>query len=189
MKQLEHERGGIDRLVSNHALYLLALERADRTDPLVRQEIAELEIGYRIGRLLVIREVLRQAPPGFSAATKLFGTEHEIRVADFIARTLGAQATLWDEVTQGLTYAPGYTIMFKTVDELRPVAQASGVSMATMAMQWVLANPVITSPIVGASRPEQLADSVAAVDSPIDPSVKATLDEMTHEFRFGDNAR
>jgi aryl-alcohol dehydrogenase (NADP+) len=79
--------------------------------------------------------------------------------------------------------------MFKTVDELRPVAQASGVSMATMAMQWVLANPVITSPIVGASRPEQLADSVAAVESPIDPSVKATLDEMTHEFRFGDNAR
>ena len=79
--------------------------------------------------------------------------------------------------------------MFKAVDELRPVAQASGVSMATMAMQWVLANPVITSPIVGASRPEQLADSVAAVDTPIDPSVKATLDEMTHEFRFGDNAR
>ena len=71
MKQLEHERGGIDRLVSNYALYQLALERADRSDPLVRQEIAELEIGYRIGRLLVIREVLRQAPAGFSAATKL----------------------------------------------------------------------------------------------------------------------
>jgi aryl-alcohol dehydrogenase (NADP+) len=79
--------------------------------------------------------------------------------------------------------------MFKTVDELRPVAEASGVSMATMAMQWVLANPVITSPIVGASRPAQLADSVAAVGTPIDPAVKATLDEMTHEFRFGDNAR
>ena len=58
--------------------------------------IAALEIGYRIGRLLVIREVLRQAPTGFSAATKCFGTEHEIRVAEFVARTLGAQATLWD---------------------------------------------------------------------------------------------
>jgi alkylation response protein AidB-like acyl-CoA dehydrogenase len=33
MAQLEHERGGIDRLVSNQALYVLALERADRTDP------------------------------------------------------------------------------------------------------------------------------------------------------------
>jgi len=121
MKQLEHERGGIDRLVSNHALYLIALERADCTNPLVRQEIAELEIGYRVGRLLVVREVLRQAPPGFSAATKLFGTEHEIRVADFIARTLGAQATLWDEVTQGLTYAPGYTIMGGTSNVLRNI--------------------------------------------------------------------
>jgi len=79
--------------------------------------------------------------------------------------------------------------MFKTVDELRPVAQAAGVSMATMAVQWVLANPAITSPIIGASRPEQLADSVAAVGLPLDPAVKAALGEMTYEFRFGDNAR
>src|SRR6476659_4879715 len=111
MKQLEHERGGIDRLVSNHALYLLALERADRSDPVVRQEIAALEIGFRIGRLLVIREVLRQAPAGFSAASKCFGTEHEVRVAEFVYRTLGPDATLWDPLTQGLAYAPGYTIM------------------------------------------------------------------------------
>ena len=33
MRQLEHERGGIDRLVSNHALFTMAVERADRTDP------------------------------------------------------------------------------------------------------------------------------------------------------------
>ena len=61
--------------------------------------------------------------------------------------------------------------------------------MATMAMQWVLANPVITSPIVGASRPEQLADSIAAVGIPLDAEVKIQLDQLTHEFRFGDNAR
>ena len=61
--------------------------------------------------------------------------------------------------------------------------------MATMAVQWVLANPVITSPIVGASRPEQLADSVAAVEIPLDTEVKTQLDQLTHEFRFGDNAR
>jgi alkylation response protein AidB-like acyl-CoA dehydrogenase len=121
MKQLEHERGGIDRLVSNFALYRIALERADCSDPLVRQEIASLEIGYRIGRLLVIREVLRQAPAGFSAASKCFGTEHEIRVADFVARTLGAEATLWDPLTQGLTYAPGYTIMGGTSNVMRNI--------------------------------------------------------------------
>jgi aryl-alcohol dehydrogenase (NADP+) len=79
--------------------------------------------------------------------------------------------------------------MFKAIDELRPIAQSAGVSMATMAVQWVLANPAITSPIIGASRPDQLKDSVAAVDAPLDPHIKAKLDEMTHEFRFGDHAR
>ncbi|MGI9029865.1 MAG: acyl-CoA dehydrogenase family protein [Ilumatobacteraceae bacterium] len=121
MRQLEHERGGIDRLVSNHALYRLALERADLADPLVRQELAALETGYRIGRILVIREVLRQAPAGFSAATKCFCTEHEQRVAQFVARVLGAEATLWNDVTAGLAYAPGYTIMGGTSNVMRNI--------------------------------------------------------------------
>jgi 1-deoxyxylulose-5-phosphate synthase len=79
--------------------------------------------------------------------------------------------------------------MFKVVEELRPVAESAGVSMTTMAVQWVLANPAITSPIIGASRPEHLKDSVAAVGAPLDAAIKAQLDELTHEFRFGDNAR
>ncbi|MGZ4766640.1 MAG: aldo/keto reductase, partial [Ilumatobacteraceae bacterium] len=79
--------------------------------------------------------------------------------------------------------------MFSTVEALRPIAAQAGVSMATLAMQWVLANPVITSPIVGASRPEQLADSVKAVDAVLDPGIKDQLDQLTYEFRFGDNAR
>ncbi len=121
MAQLEHERGGVDRLVSNHALYLLARERADTSDALVRQEIAALEIAYRIGRILVVREVLKQAPKGFSAATKCFCTEHEIRVADFVSRVLGPEATLWNQVTQGLCYAPGYTIMGGTSNVMRNI--------------------------------------------------------------------
>ena len=79
--------------------------------------------------------------------------------------------------------------MFATVDQLRPIAANAGVSMATLAMQWVLANPVITSPIVGASRPEQLSDSVAAAGAPLDAGVKDDLDQLTHEFRFGDTGR
>jgi alkylation response protein AidB-like acyl-CoA dehydrogenase len=39
MRQLEHERGGIDRLVSNCALFRRAVERADRSDPIIRQEV------------------------------------------------------------------------------------------------------------------------------------------------------
>jgi alkylation response protein AidB-like acyl-CoA dehydrogenase len=121
MRQLEHERGGIDRLVSNQALYTIALARADRDDPVVRQEIAAIEIGYRIGRILVVREVLKQAPAGFSAATKCFCTEHEVRVAEFVARTLGPEAMLWTEVTRGLAYAPGYTIMGGTSNVMRNI--------------------------------------------------------------------
>jgi alkylation response protein AidB-like acyl-CoA dehydrogenase len=121
MAQLEHERGGIDRLVSNRALYALAAARADRTDPLVRQEMARLEIGFRLGRILVTREVLRQAPAGFSAATKCFCTEHEWRVAEFVGRTLGADALLWTDVTRGLNYAPGYTIMGGTSNIMRNI--------------------------------------------------------------------
>ena len=121
MRQLEHERGGIDRLVSNYALYRIALERADRTDPVVRQRIAALETAYRIGRILVVREVLHQAPAGFSAATKCFCTEHEAHVADFVASVLGPEATLWDDVTKGLAYAPGYTIMGGTSNVMRNI--------------------------------------------------------------------
>ena len=61
--------------------------------------------------------------------------------------------------------------------------------MATMALSWVLANPVITSPIIGASRPEQLDDLIAAVDRPLSPELKARLDELTHEYRRGDAGR
>ena len=91
MRQLEHERGGIDRLLSNFALYQVARRDADTSDPIIRQEIAALESGYRIGRLLVLREVMGQAPKSFSAATKTFCTEHEQRVADFVATVAGAE--------------------------------------------------------------------------------------------------
>jgi len=121
MKQLEHERGGIDRLVSNRALFEIARDRADTSHPLIRQELAALETGYRLGRTLVIREVLGQAPAGFSAATKCFCTEHEWRVAQFAARVLGADAMVWDDITRGLVYAPGYTIMGGTSDIMRNI--------------------------------------------------------------------
>jgi alkylation response protein AidB-like acyl-CoA dehydrogenase len=121
MRQLEHERGGIDRLVSNRALFLDALAHARLDDPLVRQEVAALEAAYRVGRLLVLRGVLGQAPDGFSAATKTFGTEYEQRVADFVVRVLGPEATLWGRWARGLCYAPAYTIMGGTSNILRTI--------------------------------------------------------------------
>ena len=121
MKQLEHERGGIDRLVSNKALYDEALKYADTHDPKVRQEISAIESGYQVGKLLVYREVLQQAPKGFSAATKCFCTEHEWKVAEFVSRILGAKSLLDDQITRGLAYAPAYTIMGGTSNIMRNI--------------------------------------------------------------------
>ena len=79
--------------------------------------------------------------------------------------------------------------MFATVEELRAVAEEAGVPLTTLALQWVLANPVITAPIVGASKPEQLAASIAATESPIDPALKSRLDDLTDIYRHGDHDR
>ncbi|MBM4439521.1 MAG: aldo/keto reductase [Candidatus Rokubacteria bacterium] len=78
---------------------------------------------------------------------------------------------------------------FATVEALKPIAQQAGMSMTTLAIAWTLANPVITSPIVGASRPDQLDDALRAEEKPIDASLKARLDELTLEYRFGDDVR
>lgn len=138
MRQLEHERGGIDRLASNHALFLAARARLDRAarlreedeagrdsdgreDLVLRQELADLEARYRIGRLLVLRETLRQAPAGFSAATKVFCTELEQRTAACIARCFGPEATLAGRVARAMCYSPAYTIQGGTSEILRNV--------------------------------------------------------------------
>lgn len=92
----------------------------------------------------------------------------------------------------GLRYQERYWNQreFETVEALRPVAEEAGMSMATMAMSWVLANPAITAPIVGASRPEQLADSLAALGNRAMPAdLKARLDDLTLEWRAVDAER
>ncbi len=70
---------------------------------------------------------------------------------------------------------------FELVDKLRSVAMEAGRSLTTMAVAWVLANPLVTSAIIGASRLDQLADNLAAVEHPLDPDLKRTLDELTTE--------
>jgi 1-deoxyxylulose-5-phosphate synthase len=77
----------------------------------------------------------------------------------------------------------------ETVEALRPLAAEAGMSMTQMAVAWVLENPVVTAPIVGASRPEQLDDALAAVDKGLDGSLKARLDDLTREYRWGDDIR
>jgi aryl-alcohol dehydrogenase (NADP+) len=78
---------------------------------------------------------------------------------------------------------------FATIEALRAVADSAGLDMATMAVAWVLANPAITAPIIGASRPEQLAASLAAAEMPLSTDLKATLDTISVEWRAVDAER
>ena len=48
------------------------------------------------------------------------------------------------------------------IDVMRPIADAHGVSVARVALAWLLHQPQVTSVIIGAKRPDQLADNIAA---------------------------
>jgi aryl-alcohol dehydrogenase-like predicted oxidoreductase len=78
---------------------------------------------------------------------------------------------------------------FDTVDALRKLAGQAGVSLVTLSVAWVLANQAITAPIIGASRPEQLDASLAAVEFELDDDLKGQLDDLTREYRMGDAPR
>jgi len=93
--------------------------------------------------------------------------------------------------TAGTTYVQRYwkEREFDTVDAVVKLAAENGVEPATLALAWVLAHPAVTAPLVGASKPEQLQASIAAVDLSLDPALKTRLDELTHEYRMGDAAR
>ena len=122
MRQLEHERGGIDRLASNQRLYLDMKDHADTADARVRQRMAKIETGYMIGRDMVLRNVLRQTPfPQYSAITKTWCTEFEQEVAEFVGDVAGADTMLWNRVARNVVYAPAYTIMGGTTQILRNI--------------------------------------------------------------------
>jgi aryl-alcohol dehydrogenase-like predicted oxidoreductase len=94
-----------------------------------------------------------QAPPAGSRATDTKGG------ADFIARWMN------DEVlgrVQGLT----------------PIAAEAGLSLAQLGVAWVLQNPNVAAAIIGASRPEQVKENVAAVGVKLEPELLARIDAV-----------
>ncbi|HWD51716.1 MAG TPA: aldo/keto reductase [Acidimicrobiales bacterium] len=78
---------------------------------------------------------------------------------------------------------------FATVAELRKIAEREGIPLVTLSVAWVLANPRVTAPIIGASRPEQLDASLAAAELVLSAELKDELDQVTGEYRLGDAAR
>ena len=68
---------------------------------------------------------------------------------------------------------------FDCVDAMRPMAQSRGVSVAQIALAWLLHQPQVTSVIVGAKRPEQLADNLAAAQVSLSDDELHALDEVS----------
>lgn len=69
---------------------------------------------------------------------------------------------------------------FKKVERLRAVADELGMSMADMSLAWILANPEISSAIIGASRKEQVYSNCKAVDITLTPEMLAKIEEAVN---------
>jgi len=65
----------------------------------------------------------------------------------------------------------------RVVDRLGQISEQRGASRAQVALAWLLSKPVITSPIVGATKPHHLSDAAAALSLHLTPEQIASLEE------------
>jgi aryl-alcohol dehydrogenase-like predicted oxidoreductase len=93
--------------------------------------------------------------------------------------TLGSAAAMY----QDRYWSPE---SFDAVARIAETARHIGLPVATLAVAWVLSNPVITAAIVGASGPAQLDATLGAAELTLDPAVLDHLDKVTRPFRYGD---
>ncbi|MEO7059134.1 MAG: aldo/keto reductase family protein [Lapillicoccus sp.] len=64
------------------------------------------------------------------------------------------------------------------VQGLKPIADEAGLTMAQLAIAWVLQNPNVAAALVGASRPEQVAENVKASGVTLEPELMAKIDDV-----------
>jgi aryl-alcohol dehydrogenase-like predicted oxidoreductase len=75
------------------------------------------------------------------------------------------------------------------VQRLQPLADQAGLTMAQLAIAWVLQNPNVSSAIVGATRPEQLVDNAKAAGVKLDADLLKAIDEVLDPIAERDPAR
>ncbi len=68
--------------------------------------------------------------------------------------------------------------LLERVQQLRPIADDHGLSMAQLAIAWVLVNPAVSSAIIGASRPDQVTENVKASGQKLDAGALAAIDDI-----------
>jgi aryl-alcohol dehydrogenase-like predicted oxidoreductase len=68
--------------------------------------------------------------------------------------------------------------VLERVQKLQPVADQAGLSLAQLAVAWVLQNSNVSAAIIGASRPEQVTENVKAAGVTLDEAVLKQIDEI-----------
>jgi aryl-alcohol dehydrogenase-like predicted oxidoreductase len=145
---------GFDRLVSNQPQYSM-LWRVIESEviPLGEREGVSQIVWSPIAQGVLTGKYLPgQAPPEGSRATDATGS-------GFI------KGFLRDEVLE-------------KVQQLLPLAEDAGLSTAALAVAWVLQNDNVASAIIGASRPEQVRDNVAAAGVTLDEGLLRKIDDV-----------
>ncbi|WP_182878155.1 aldo/keto reductase family protein [Microbispora sp. H10670] len=145
---------GFDRLVSNQPQYSM-LWRVIESEvvPLCEKEGLGQIVWSPIAQGVLTGKYLPgQPPPAGSRATDSTGSS-------FINRLMR------DDV-------------LRRVQDLKPIAADLGLSMAQLAVAWVLQNPNVSSAIVGATKPEQVRDNVKATGVKLDAEVLKKIDDV-----------
>ena len=78
--------------------------------------------------------------------------------------------------------------VLEAVQQLRPIAEGLGITMAQLALAWVLREPNVASAIIGASRPQQVDDNAAASGIELDEATLAAIDEAVADVVVYDSA-
>lgn len=154
----------------------------------------EIKAGAALARELKIPFVSNQ--PQYSMLWR--GIEGKVVPA---SQAAGLSQIVWSPLGQGVLtgkYLPGQPVpdgsratdesgknfisrymrdnVLERVQLLRPIAESVGLTMAALAVAWVLQNKNVASAIVGASKPDQLNDSVKGVGVTLEPAVMTAID-------------
>jgi len=78
-------------------------------------------------------------------------------------------------------HEPQFGATLQLVDQLRPIAERNGKTLAQLAISWVLCRSEVTAAIVGARRPEQIAETVQAADRTLSPEETQEIEKLLAE--------
>jgi aryl-alcohol dehydrogenase-like predicted oxidoreductase len=156
---------GLDRIVSNQPQYsmLWRVIEAEVVPLCGKEGIGQIVFSPIAQGVLTGKYAPGAAPPADSRATDPSGS-------NFIKRLLT------DETLEA-------------VQQLKPLADEAGLSLAQLAVAWTLQNPTVSAAIIGATRPEQVRENVKAAGVRLDSGLMSRIDKVLDPVIIRDPAR